>query len=265
MELTKKTRNILYVVIATLFVALLVIGIYGSTYAATPDHLRNPAYEHYHFRTQIIVDGEPVDFSMEEYQSEYDKNSCSAEVGGHPVDFHDNVDQMTHIHWNGVTGGEFLKYYGWNNIGGIDESLGKRYDTGLLSPTDISIYGNLLPEVSEDSNYYTYIGEENNYIKKDWNEFLSSDLEEFFGQESSIDNSVTSFNIFDWFSPKASAHGNEVKSDHEESDLSEEELSRINNLIGNVVIFVQNEEPSSQEINDKFSELVPLHESTCGG
>ena len=93
-------------------IVLAVIGTYSYLYASTPAHIRNPQIEHYHFRTQIIVDGQPVDFSNDEYQQDYDKGSCSAEVSETPIDFHDHMDQMTHIHWDGMTGGEFLKYFG---------------------------------------------------------------------------------------------------------------------------------------------------------
>ena len=51
----------------------------------------------------------------------------------------------------------------------------------------------------------------------------------------------------------------------EDSDKSEDELKRINNLIGNVVIFAQDTEPTSEQITERFSNLVPLHDSTCGG
>ena len=48
------------------------------------------------------------------------------------------------------------------------------------------------------------------------------------------------------------------------SEKSEEELTRINNLVGNVAIFVQEKEPTKEEIQARFDNLVPLHESTCG-
>lgn len=248
---------------------VLVLITYGLMYLSSPAHIRYPTYEHYHLRTQIIVDGQAVDFSADEYQQEYDAGTCSAELSGQPIDFHDNEDQMTHVHWSGITGGELLKNYGWNLIGGNDNSLGRRYDQGLLSMYTVDIYGDLLPEVSEEANYYVYIGDEDSYEQKDWDEFLDSNLEDFFGVKSGLNTEDDiSFNVLDLISSKAYAHGGEVKDEHsedDESDIDEEKLTRLNNLIGNVVVFVQAEEPSEDEIKERFNRLVPLHDSTCGG
>jgi hypothetical protein len=52
--------------------------------------------------------------------------------------------------------------------------------------------------------------------------------------------------------------------DEHPSIKSEEELTRINNVIGNVVIFTQEEEPTKEQVKARFDNLVPLHDSTCG-
>lgn len=241
---------------------------YGYLYASTPSHLRNPEFEHYHLRTQIIVDGKPVDFSHDEFQEDYDKNSCSAELTGQPIDFHDEMDQMAHVHWRGITGGEFLKFYGWNLIGGEDDSLGRRYDQGMMRMHHVRTAGDLLPEVSDSANYYIYIGDENSYEQKNWDEFLEMDLEDFLGKKSYLNtDDETSFNPLDWFTQKAYAHDDEDDGHSEASEFEgdEEKLERINNLIGNIVIFVQETEPSEEQIQERFDSLVPLSDSVCGG
>lgn len=243
-------------------------GYYGYIYASTPSHLRNPEFEHYHLRTQIIVDGNPVDFSHDEFQEDYDKNSCSAELTGQPIDFHDEMDQMAHVHWRGITGGEFLKFYGWNLIGGEDDSLGRRYDQGMMRMHHVRTAGDLLPEVSDSANYYIYIGDENSYEQKNWDEFLEMDLEDFLGKKSYLNtDDETSFSPLDWFTQKAYAHGDEDDdhNDAPEFENEEERLERINNLIGNIVIFVQETEPSDEQIQERFDSLVPLSDSVCGG
>ncbi len=253
---------------SVVIILLLAFGVYfGAPYMSTPGHMRNPTFDHYHLRTQIVVDGQSVNFSDQEFQQEYDSNSCSAELSGQPIDFHDDADQMTHIHWDGVTGGEFLKYYGWNLIGGNDDTLGTRFDGGMMNLHKISTYGDKLPHVSENSNYYVYVGDENGYQQKNWQEFLSSDLEDFFGKESLLNPKDSTFNILDLFSDKASAHGgaDDATSVPVVGETNEEKLTRINNLIGNVVIFVQENEPANEEILAKFNNLVPLTDSTCGG
>lgn len=250
-----------------LAVLMLSSAYYGYLYASTPSHLRNPEFEHYHLRTQIVVNGEPVDFSRQEFQEEYDKNSCSAELTGQPIDFHDDIDQMAHVHWRGITGGEFLKFYGWNLIGGEDHSLGRRYDQGMMSMHHVRTAGDLLPEIPDGANFYVYIGDENSYKQKDWNDFLKMDLEDFLGKKSYLNTEEeASFKPLDWFTHKAYAHGMEDDG-HDESELENDEarLERINNLIGNVVIFVQDTEPTEQQIQERFANLLPLSDSVCGG
>jgi len=256
-------QSLVYGVVSVAGLLLIACGVYGYVYASTPAHIRKPSYQHYHFRTQILVNGKTVDFSKDEFQKETGTSTtCSAAVGSAPIDFHDKMDQLTHVHWNGMTGGEFLKDFGWNYIGGNDEVLGQRYDDGL-KPSPVKIYGKLLPTVPENANFYVYIGDKEHYQQKNWNEFLSQDLESFFGKKSNIGHSQeVSFNVSNWLFPKAYAHG-EVMDEHT-SNKSEEELTRINNLVGNVVIFAQKDEPSKEQIQDRFNNLVPLHESTCG-
>lgn len=258
-----KKKIILYLVSGIAGLLIIAGGLYGYAYASTPAHIRKPSYQHYHFRTQISVAGKAVDFSKNEFQEKTGTSTtCSAAVGSVPIDFHDKTDQLTHVHWGGMTGGEFLKDYGWNYIGGNNAVLGQRFDVGL-KPSPVKIYGKLLPKVPENANFYVYTGDKGHYQQRNWNDFLSQDLETFFGKKSNIGHSNgTSFNILNWLSPKVSAHGGVM--DEHPSSKSEEELTRINNLVGNVVIFAQQDKPTDAQVKAKFDNLTPLHESTCG-
>lgn len=263
---TRKVSKKIAIYAASIVAALAVLagGTYGYLYASTPEHIRKPTYQHYHFRTQILVDGKAVDFSKDEFQKEtVASTTCSAAVGGIPIDFHDKMDQLTHVHWNGMTGGEFLKYFGWNFTGGNDETLGRRYDAGVM-PQSVKIYGKLLPALPDKASYFVYAGDKDSYQQKSWDDFLNQNLETFFGKKSNIGHSeeVTTNTVLDWLFPKAYAHG-EVMDEHP-SSKSEEELTRINNVIGNVVIFAQEKEPTKEQIKARFDNLVPLHDSTCG-
>lgn len=265
--ISKKT--ILAVAVAIAAAGVLAGGVYGLLYATTPAHIRHPAFEHYHFRAQIIVNGQDVDFSADKFQQHYDSGNCTIEVGDQPVDFHDNAKQMAHVHWDGMSGGEILKYFGWNLIGGGDGSLGWRYDGGPMRMHNVGIYGDVLPDLPDNANFYVYVGDENGYQQKDWDDFLNQNLEDFFGQQSNVKPAEqTGFDPAGWLLPKAYAHGGEEDEQQgmmDGGEKSQEELTRINNLIGNVVIFVQPEEPASEQVKAKFDNLVPLTSSTCGG
>ncbi|MEO6761162.1 MAG: hypothetical protein ABI220_02160 [Candidatus Saccharimonadales bacterium] len=263
-KLSSRRKLLIYGVGTVLSLIILAGGWYGYVYASTPAHIRKPSYQHYHFRTQIVVDDKAVDFSKAKFQKESDANAttCSAAVGSAPIDFHDKMDQLTHVHWSGMTGGEFLKDFGWNYIGGNDGILGQRFDTGL-KPSSVNIYGKLLPTVPKNTNFYIYTGDKDHYQSKRWNDFLNQDLESFFGKQSNIGHSQeVSFNVSNWLFPKATAHGEVI--DEHASNKSEEELTRINNVVGNVVIFAQQNKPTNAQVKAKLNNLVPLHESSCG-
>ena len=267
-EMSKKRYSFLnkrvgiYALIIVALIVVLAGGWYGYLYASTPEHIRKPTFQHYHFRTQILVDGQSVYFSKDEFQKEK-AVACSAAVGSTPIDFHDKMNQLTHVHWNGMTGGEFLKYFGWNFIGGSDDLMGYRYDAGIM-PSPVKIFDKLLPSTPKIDTFYIYAGDKDNYQKKSWDDFLNQDLETFFGKKSNVGHSseVSSSSVLNWLFPKAYAQG--AAMDQHTSNKSEAELTRVNNLIGNVVIFAQEKEPTKEQIKLRFDNLVPLQESTCG-
>lgn len=222
-----------------LFVAA-VMGTYVVT--VSPSAIRNPEIEHHHFRMQIVVDGENVDFSEQKFQVSYEPDQCSGELTAEPIHFHDNQDQFVHIHWANITGGLVLKNYGWNYVGGVNDLLGYRFDDfGKIQA--VPIHGDVIPKPNESARMFVYIGDASGYTQKDFQDFTQDDLETFFGVESN-------------FPAQDPGHSDETAA---------EALVRINNLLGNVVIFAQEQEPTQEQIAERFNNLVPLTDSTCGG
>lgn len=240
----------------------------GYIYASSPGVVRNPKLEHYHFRMQILVNGKAENFAEDKYQQDYAKDQCNASLPEQPIHFHDGKDQFTHIHWEGMTGGMVMKYYGWNYIGGTNKALGYKLDN-LKDIQKVNTHGNFLPAMPDDAKFYIYTGDENGYKEKSFDDWKNQDLEQFFGATSNFpaheQNKQTS--LLDKVFPKVSAHGGEEDgNDGEPGEESEEQkLTRINNMIGNVVIFVQKDKPTDQQIKDRFNNLEPLSDSTCGG
>lgn len=275
-EISTKKRDFKKPLIVTgsllLLVALIAGSYAGYIYASSPAVIRNPKLEHYHFRMQIMVDGKAEDFSTEGYQTGYAKDQCNANLPEQPIHFHDNKDQFTHIHWEGMTGGMVMKYYGWNFIGGEDNALGFKLDN-LRDIQKVTTHGEYLPAVPEDSSFYIYSGDENSYQLRTFDDWKNMDLENFFGTTSNFPahdiNKSEQTSLLDKLMPKASAHGTADDADGDDGDIpiesEDEKLTRINNMLGNVVIFVQKDEPSNQQIKDRFNDLEPLTDSTCGG
>jgi hypothetical protein len=249
-------------------IVLLAGAFLAYAYFTTPGAIRKPTFQHYHFRMQLLVDGKPIDFSEKEFQVKAGSDVCTANLTQQPIHFHDNKDQMVHIHWDGVSGGMVLKYYGWNFIGGLHGTMGFRFDE-LPKLVNVPIHGNNLPAVPDGANFYVYTGDENSYKQKAWNDFVHKDLETFFGKKSNLPTDTESTSLLNKLFPKAYAHGDE---EHAETlptvvnaNLSQEELKQLNNLIGNVVIFVQKDKPSAKEVKARFDKLAPLPQSTCAG
>lgn len=248
-----------HVILAVLGLFLLFITF---TYLQTPGAIRHPRVDHYHFRMQVVIDGAVQNFADSTYQTDYVKDSCSEELSASPIHFHDNKNQIVHIHWKGITGGLVLKNYGWNLVGGPSSSLGYRFDN-LLAVRQVPIHGNSFPDLPAGDNLYVYSGDEKGYKERRVEEFKTQDLEDFFNKASNLSSSDRSYIPFisELLPATAYAHGSHQ---HNEKP-SAEELTRVNNLLGNVVIFAQKDRPTTEEVKRRFSHLEPLSDSTCGG
>ncbi len=264
----KRVRIGLAVAVA---IALIPLSYAGYVYATSPAVVRDPKLEHYHFRMQILVNGKAEDFSTKAYQTGYAKDQCNANLPEQPIHFHDNKDQFTHIHWEGMTGGMVMKYYGWNYIGGMDNALGYKLDN-LKDIQKVTTHGDYLPDVPKDAKFYVYTGDENGYKERSFNEWKDQDLETFFNTTSNFpahDINKGKTSLLDKVFPKAYAHGDEDHSTTNattaDTETEEQKLTRINNLVGNIVIFAQKDKPTDQQIKDRFNDLEPLTDSTCGG
>lgn len=259
-------------------VTLLSLGLLsyvGVVYAVSPRAVQDPKLEHYHFRMQILVNGKAENFGDKGYQTGYAKDQCNAKLPEQPIHFHDNKDQFTHIHWEGMTGGMVMKYYGWNFIGGLDDALGYKLND-LSDVQKVTTHGDYLPKIPEGANFYVYTGDGASYKERSFDDWKNQDLEQFFGVESNSpahdinkNGGEAQTGLLDGLFPKAYAHGTEdhsgAGSQTTGTETEDEKLTRINNLLGNVVIFVQDEKPTKEQIKARFDKLEPLTDSTCGG
>ena len=302
-----KISKILVISLSSLLV-LFVLSL-TTLHFVTPSRLAYPKQDHFHFRLQYVFHGQAEDFGSPRYQIEYIKDVCSGLLTESPIHFHDKKDQIVHLHWRGITGGDVLKFYGNNRVGGLDNIMGYKLDQMLSSSpkiTQIPIHSTSLPKPSGSDKYYIYTGDKSQFQKKDIQDFTNKTLEEFLGQNSKtrvefeevekLEKSKTSFNPL---TIQAQAHSGQEHKTLDEAQLhelnlkkteaekvavvalnnqvslssvssssptkTEEELKEINNLIGNIVIFVQASEPTNEQIKARFDNLTPLSPSVCGG
>ncbi|MDB5167833.1 MAG: hypothetical protein JWO55_91 [Candidatus Saccharibacteria bacterium] len=269
-HMTKRTKVIIITVVSMLLASM---GYMGYVYAASPAAIRNPQMDHYHFRMQILVDGKAENFGDQKYQTGYAKDQCNAALPVQPIHFHDNKDQFVHIHWKGMTGGMVLKYYGWDYIGGLNNALGYKLND-LTDVQKVTTHGDYLPQLPKGTPIYVYIADKDGYKKRSLSDFTSQDLEVFFGKKSNMPSDPEYDNLTwlnDLLFPTAAAHGTEDHSNEAHNtttgatETEDEKLTRINNLVGDVVLFAQKTEPSDAQIKERFNKLEPLSDSTCGG
>lgn len=268
----RKTKQVVKRVLLSAGIIVVIAGVLagsyvGYLYAVSPISIRQPLYEHYHYRMSLSINGKEESFGADKYQEGYAKDNCNAALTQHPIHFHDKRNHFVHIHWEGMTGGQVLKYYGWNFIGGNKQTLGHRFDADARLQS-VPIHGNVLPAIPNDANFYVYSGSATDYKLRSFDDFTGQDLEQFFGKASnSPAHELNKQKRSILQIPRASA---QAASDHQgHSDdtggLSGVDLQRLNNLIGDVVIFVQASEPNRQQITERFNGLEPLGASSCAG
>jgi hypothetical protein len=317
-------------------VVLGIITLFGLTYGTirfglSKDNVSFPKKDHAHFRIKYVFNGQEENFGSPRYQTDYTKDICNGSLTESPLHFHDNKTDYQHLHWARMTGGQFLKFYGINKIGGFDDIMGFKIDK-LPEVKKVPIYGKHLPEPRVGDKYWIYTGIEkpgNWEVKtKTLDEFVNQDFETFFGTESQVRKDEEKYgtgylNLLDGV--KVQAHsGVEHKDITEEQkhllELGEksntellnnlaiksalsyaesstvvngdakvaatssqilslssilakpefdtvtgEELKSINNFLGDVVIFVQPDAPTPDQIQARFKSMVKLDKSTCGG
>jgi hypothetical protein len=313
-------------IILLLLVILLPLVGYGVLrFGLSKDNFSYPAQDHSHLRLKYIYQGQEEDFGSPRYQTDYTKDVCNGSLTTSPLHFHDQKTDYQHLHWARSTGGQFLKFYGLNFIGGMDQYMGFKLDE-LPKITPIPIHSNSLPKPRDGDKFFVYSGTETlegwKYQKRNFDDFIKQDFETFFGKESQVrkdfeENKKNQSSILRILnSIQISAHeGKDHKTLDEETKhnmevaeklranilnnqtaiganpsnsnqvatssttnssqnatqpktydpISGEELKSINNFIGDVVIFVQKEEPTNEQILSRFQSMIKLDKSSCGG
>ena len=246
------SRNYLY-----LFWTLLVILVVGwlAFSFASPLAVTFPRRTEYAVRMQVVIEGVPVDFSQQAYQTKLDETVCG-ELSTRPVAFHGGQEQWLHVYWRDLSGSTILRNYGYKNYAPFENYLGVRADQ-FPQFTPVSIHGNILPETSPAAQLYVYTGDQFGYTRRDESLFLEQPLEDF------LDDVIpgTPMNALQ-------IQGNaqeEALGPSQQRDLQADEAERARPLdvLGNVVIFIQTQEPTEAAIIERFLTLTSREPTTC--
>lgn len=312
----KKTwyrNHISFVAYAILFAFIGLVAVYGIIKLSSPLAIAYPIKDQYQFRLQLIIDGKAENFASDKYQLGRTNDRCSSELTSEPFSFRKNKDQIVDVHWagqsndpiekiltgkvstGGVTGGQILKSYGLNLIGGSDDVIGYRLDELFQMPPKIhpiQRFTKAIPEIPESNKFWVYTGDEIDegrveYRFREWNDFIWTPVEEFLAADTPIEQTINqnqqssqsskiSLNslesiIQNLTSLKAFAQDEELIMEAKTAQIDANfpvspekiRLEKVNNFIGNVVIFSQRKEPTATQINEKFLNLEPLDEMKC--
>jgi hypothetical protein len=319
----------------TIFVLVLGIlaGLGYSTirFGLSKENVSFPKKDHAHFRLKYVFNGQEENFDSPRYQTDYTKDICNGTLTESPLHFHDNKTDYQHMHWARQTGGQMLKFYGLNYIGGLDNYMGFKIDE-FPKVIPVPIHSNSLPKPRFADKFWIYTGEEKvdkwEVQTRTFDQFINQDFETFFGKESQVrkdeekygvsysdllsgivaqahngeehktldeaqkhlleagekaqtellNNLAVSSTLGSGFSsnPVKATNGETEAASTSSSQMSSstkpefdpvtgEELKAINNFLGDVVIFVQPQEPTADQIQARFKSMVKLDKSTCGG
>ena len=102
MPIKKIALKITIIFLIMTLTSLVITGLgFGILYTITPTRIAYPKMDHFHFRLQYIFRGQAEDFGTPRYQIDYLKDVCNGALSESPIHFHDNVDQLVHLHWRG--------------------------------------------------------------------------------------------------------------------------------------------------------------------
>ncbi len=202
----------------SLIIALLIIGITYSTvrFGLSKDNISFPKKDHSHFRIKYIFNGQEENFGSPRYQTDYTKDICNGTLTEAPLHFHDNKTDYQHEHWARMTGGQMLKFYGLNYIGGLNSHMGFVLDK-LPQITPVPIHSSSLPQPRNNDKFWIYTGIEKTDNSGNWEiktktfeEFVNQDFETFFGKESQERKDIERYGVsyMNFLAPiQAQAHG----------------------------------------------------------
>ena len=174
--------------------------------------------------------------------------------------FHRGQDQWLHLYWQGLSGGSLLRNYGYQNTSPFEGYLGVDLrEFPKIKP--VPIHTDLLPEPTSAEQLYVYSGNENGYRRRDVTAFINQDLEQFL--KPSVDSQVSTFpNQLDTLLQAPARPAGPKKEEDLESFLAAPkdrgflitDLSSVK-FLGNIVVFLQDKEPTSAAVSQRFSTL----------
>jgi hypothetical protein len=248
-------RRFKWIVLFLLLISIIsTVGLFSFTTFVSRPHFNSPQFTNYHLRLQLVFNGQLSPFINQTTQEINEFKVCDLGLITKPVYQNSFNSHLFRVNWEGITGGEILKYYGLNLVGGSDDTLGYRFN-GFSRPQVIQTLKALDLKPSKQQKTFVYQNRQDGYTKIDPLDFLFKDIELVvkksnirLQREQSQPKSVLGVRAF------AQSEKPVVQQQEFESKLSLDY-----DLIGNVVVFISDEEPTEEKIIDRFNNFIPLN------
>ncbi len=227
----------------------------------SPSRFFFPRYEYAHVRMRLFVQGTEVD--VRDIFSSYTlyRGACSGKVQDAPFSTVKKDPHSIRLMWKGLTGQNLFTFLGIGTHNrGAKKILGYRIGLGVPGVITVPVHAQTLPWADE-AHTFIYVRSGGGFTERALSYWLSHTLEENMGRNSQIKLS--------WFSDVAFAHEGETEIDLTSTDplviaQEQEEARMLNNILGDAVIFLnQQERPSDEEVEKVFATFPLIVGGLC--
>ena len=248
-------RTLFYICIVCITVLLGFIFL-SYTVVSRP-HLIKPVATFFKLKTRIYYQKTPLELTQNDIADQSNSN-CGLAVTEKPFYLDKDKKNVVQVRWEGMTGGELLKYYGFNYLSGLNDLIGVQY----RGPFDIKPVRPLaVSKLTSSDLLYIYSGSDKDFKLLNSQNFLYQDLENTIKKSRlrTKREKESSKLILDTIS----VSGEESSGLTLEPQLTEGQLNDINNIVGSLAIFIQRDTPSNTDVINSFNSMERLSSESC--
>ena len=252
----KYNKRVLFYICIVCITVLLGVIFLSYTVISRP-HLIKPVATFFKLKMRIHYQKTPLELTQNDITDQSNSN-CNLVVTEKPFYLDKDKKNVVQVRWEGMTGGELLKYYGFNYLSGLNDLIGVQYrgpfDIKPIRPLSIS-----KPTASDI--LYVYTGSGKDFKLLNSQNFLYQDLENTLKKSrlrtkrEKESSKLTLYTI--------SVSGEESLGLALKPQLTDGQLNDINNILGSLEIFIQQDAPSNTDIINSFNSMERLSSESC--
>lgn len=243
--------------------------------SVSDNNITFPKTTHTHAMIKFYNNGSIYKTNLFNAMSPSDQTLCSGLITSEPIHFHDNVEDIIHLHWDNITGGQVLKYLGANYIGGFNNLMGIRLDRlNKYKITPIYTKDKALKPYPESLvKIYIKKVSSTNYEKVSLSDFIKLELSSLDPsyKPTAINNNILS-NPKNYLWSKARAHNDEgdLDGDGSSSNSSQSKASKPSSLSSVAlphILFYTNQvdDISEEQLQKDDASFTSTIDSQCNG